>query len=221
MKKKILILTAFALLAFGCSRTNEVKNTAPVNAPPANAPTNTAPEPVKEEAFTSGTNPRADLISAAQKRQKLPFWSAKITSETNPAINAEMKYVAPDRYHFKLPSGEVIVIGNDSYSNEKGVWEKGDEDAGEFIKEQITSGIAEGAKNLQTVEIVGKEKVNGKDATVYQHKFGDITTRVWLANDSGLELKNQVEANVGGTMQKQTTIYDYETPVKIEAPKID
>ena len=219
--KKVLILTAFALAALACGKTEEVKNTATNTAPAANTQANTAPEPVKEETFTSGANPRADLISAAQKRQKLPFWSAKITSETNPAVNAEMEYVAPDRYHFKLPSGEVIVIGSDSYSNEKGKWEKGDEDAGEFIKEQITTGIAEGAKNLQTVEIVGKEKVNGKNATVYLHKFGDITTKVWLANDSGLELKNQVEANVGGTMQKQTTVYDYEKPVKIEAPKID
>jgi hypothetical protein len=219
--KRILILAAFALTFAGCSGTNEIKNPATVNAPAANAPANTTAEPLKEEVYTSGANPRADLISAAQKRQKLPFWSARITSETNAAVNAEMFYVAPDRYHFKLPNGEVIVIGSDSFSNEDGTWKKGDEGAGEYIKEQITTGMNEGAKTLKDVQIVGKEKVGGKDATVYAHKFGDISTKVWIGTESGLELKNEVEANIGGAMQKQTTVYDYEKPVKIEAPKID
>lgn len=221
--KKILILTTFALLAFGCSRTEEVKNTAPVNAPPVNAPANTSTNTstVKEETYTAGKDPRADLISATQRLQKLPFWSARITSETSPETNAEMEYVAPDRYRIKKAEGEVIVIGIDSYSNENGKWEKLDDDIGEFIREQTRTGVEEGVKNLQDVKIAGKEKVNGKDATVYTHKFGDIMTKVWIGTESGLQLKNEVEANVGGTMQKQTTVYDYEKPVKIEAPKID
>lgn len=221
--KRILILTAFALAAFGCSRTEEVKNTAPVNAPAANAPANaeTNTTTVKEESYTSGANPRADLISATQRLQKLKQWSARITSETMPEANAEMEYIAPDRYRIKKADGEVVVIGNDSYSNEDGKWEKLEDDIGEFIREQTRAGIEEGVKNLQNVEIVGKDKVNGKDATVYRHKFGDITTKVWIGTESGLQLKNEVEANVGGTIQKQTTVYDYDKKVSIEAPKIN
>lgn len=222
--KKILFLTSIALISAACGNSTEVKNSA-ANAPSANANaanSQTVSEPpVKEEVFTAGADPRADLISAAQKRQKLPFWSAKVTSETNSVVNAEMEYIAPDRYRFKLLSGEVIVIGNDTYSNEDGKWEKDDEGAGDNIKEQITMGITEGAKNLKDVQIVGKEKVNGKDATVYLHKFGDISTKVWIANDSGLELKNEVVANIGGKVQKQMTVYDYDKKISIEAPKID
>ena len=222
--KKVLILAAFALLAFGCSRTEEVKNTAPANAPNANAPANTQPEapPAKDESYTSGADPRADLISAAQKRQKLPFWSAKVMSGEDSKPVAEMKYAAPDRYHFKTLLGEAIVIGNTSYSNEDGKWEKDEDGEGESIREQITKGINEGAFNLKDVQITGKEKINGKDAAVYFYKAGNATTKVWLASDSGLELKNEIEAvNEAGIKQKQTMIYDYETPVKIEAPKID
>ena len=221
--KKILFLTAIALISAACGNSTEVKNSA-ANAPSANANaanSQTVSQSVKEEVFTAGADPRADIISAAQKRQKLPFWSAKVTSETNSAVNVEMEYIAPDRYRFKLLSGEVIVIGNDTYSNEDGKWEKDDEDAGDNIKEQITMGINEGAKNLKEVQIVGKEKVNGKDATVYYHKFGDISTKVWIANDSGLELKNEVVANIGGKVQKQMTVYDYNKKISIEAPKID
>ncbi len=132
--KRSLILAVFSLLAFGCSRTEEVKNTAPVNAPAANAPANasTNTSTVKEEVYTSGANPRADLISATQRLQKLTQWSARITSETMPEANAEMEYVAPDRYRIKKADGEVVVIGNDSYSNEDGKWEKLEDDIGEL-----------------------------------------------------------------------------------------
>lgn len=222
--KKILILTVFAIAAFGCSKTEEVKNTAPVNnAPAANTATNTAANTsvVKEETYTSGANPRADLISATQKLQKLPFWSARITSVTMPETNAEMQFVAPDRYRIVKADGEVIVIGNSSYSKEQGKWTVLEDDIGEFIREQTRAGMEEGVRNLQNVEVVGKDKVGGKDATVYSHKFGDIMTKVWIGTESGLQLKNEVEANIGGTIQKQTTIYDYDKPVKIEAPKIE
>lgn len=220
--KKILISTVIALVAFGCSKKEEVI-TYPINSPAANTATNRATNTsvVKEETYTSGANPRADLISATQKLQKLPFWSARITSFTMPETNAEMQFVAPDRYRIIKSDGEVIVIGNESYSKEKGKWTVLEDDIGEFIREQTRSGMEEGVKNLQNVEIVGKEKVNGKDATVYSHKFGDIITKVWIGTESGLQLKNEVEANIGGAIQKQTTIYDYDKPVTIEAPKIN
>lgn len=219
--KRIIVLTAFVLCAFGCRTTEEI-GTKTANAPAANAATNSQPnEPVKEEVFTAGVNPRADLISATQKLQKLTFWSARITSETTPDANAEMQYVAPDRYRIKKTDGEVIVIGNDSFSNENGKWEKLDDNIGEFIREQTRSGIEQGVRNLKDVQIVGKEKVGDKDATVYAHKFGDISTKVWIGTESGLQLKNEVEANVGGKTEKQTTVYDYDKKVTIEAPKIN
>jgi hypothetical protein len=222
--KKVLILSAFALIAFGCSRTQEVSNTA--NAPATNtAQTNAerqkpAAPPAKEETYTAGKDPRADLIAAAQKRQKLPFWSARVTVENMPQMNAEMYYVAPDRFQFKLPASEAIVIGNETFSNEEGVWVKEEEGAGENIREQITSGINEGAQNLKDVSIVGKEKINGQDANVYSYSAEGIMTKVWIATESGLELKNQIEMDSPETGKlKRTTVYDYVTPVKIEAPK--
>jgi hypothetical protein len=221
--KKILVLTALAALAFGCSRTEEANNAAPADAPAANAPANTTSNtmPVPEENYTSGANPRSDLISATQKLQKLQFWSARITSETMPEANAEMQYLAPDRYRIKKTDGEVIVIGKDSYTNEGGKWEKMEDDVGEYIREQTRTGIEEGVRNLQNVEVVGKDKINGKDATVYAHTLGEVKSKIWIGTESGLQLRNEVEANFGGTVQKQTTVYDYDTPVKIEAPKIE
>ncbi len=222
--KKILILTAFVLISAACgASTTEVKNAA-VTAPAANANaanSTTVSEPAKEATFTAGANPRDDVISAAQKLQKLEYWSARITSETTPEANAEMQFIAPNRYRIKKTDGEVIVIGNDSYSNEEGKWKKLDENIGEVISSQTKAGIAEGIKNLKDVQILSKEKFNGKDATVYMHKIGDVTTKIWIASDSGLQLKNEVEATIAGKLEKQTTVYDYDKKISIEAPKID
>jgi hypothetical protein len=90
-----------------------------------------------------------------------------------------------------------------------------------MIKSQTQNATAEAVKTLKDVQIVGKEKLNGRDVTVYSHKNGDITTRVWIANDTGMQLKNEIEATIEGRTQKQTTVYDYDKPVKIEAPKLD
>ena len=219
---RILFFITFALISTACSTTSEIKNTT-TNAAPANSAINAKPttQPVKEEVYTSGTDPRADIISAAQKLQKMPFWTAKVSSETNTDANAEMEYFAPDRFRIKKNDGEVVVIGNDSYSNEDGKWTKLDDNIGEIIRNSTKAGIEEGVKNLKDVKIVGKEKFNGKDATVYSHEIGGVKTKIWIGSESGLQLKNEVEANLAGGVQKQTTVYDYDKKVSIEAPKIN
>lgn len=221
--KKIILLNLFTLLAFGCgtNSTSEIKNT--TNVAPASSPVNSQPasQPIKEETFTSGANPRADIISAAQKLQKMPFWTAKVSSETNADANAEIEYFAPDRFRIKKIKGEVVVIGNDSYSNQNGEWIKLDDDIGEVIRNTTKAGIEEGVKNLKDVKIVGREKFNGKDATVYSHDIGGVKTKIWIGSESGLQLKNEVEANLAGETRKQTTVYDYDKKVSIEAPKIN
>ncbi|MEP6902913.1 MAG: hypothetical protein ABJA66_14260 [Actinomycetota bacterium] len=215
--KKILFLAVAALISAACATsTTEVKNAA--NSTVANAPNNT--ETSKKAEFTAGANPKSDVISSTQKLQELEFWSAAISSETSPDLNAQMEYIAPDRYHIKKANGEVIVIGKDSYENDNGKWKKLDDNIGEFIKSQTTTGIEEGIKNLKDVQIVGKENINGKEATIYSHNIAGVQTKVWIENNSGRQLKNEIEASVSGQVQKQTTVYDYDKKFKIEAPEI-
>lgn len=57
--------------------------------------------------FTAGADPRADVVSATQKLQKLEFWSATVTSETSPEAKAEMEFIAPDRYHIKRRTAKL------------------------------------------------------------------------------------------------------------------
>jgi hypothetical protein len=224
--KRILILTGLALIAFGCSKTEEVKNTT-VNAPAANTQANTDSEPVKDDVFTAGENPKSDVFYSTKKQMAAPVWSVTVTSETAMELNMLMEHVAPNRYYVKQPEGEVIVIGKESYVNQKGKWQKVEVDLSEMINSQAKMVTEDALQNIKDVQKVGTEQVNGKEAIVYSYKSegekaGEgTTTKVWVDKNSGLPLKINVEGMINGKMQKVSSVYDYDKPVKIEAPKID
>ena len=224
--KKILIIMTLALSIAACSRSEEVRNTATTNAPPAaNTAANTS-EPVKEpEVFTAGENPRGDVVYSTKKQMATGVWSANVTSETTPELNMLMEHVAPNRYYVKQPAGEVIVIGGDSYVNQNGKWQKVGIDLSEQLSSQAKLVTEEALANIKDVQKVGTEQVNGKEAIVYSYKTdaedeGAVTTtRVWIDKIKGLPLKINVEGTINGKAQKVSTVYDYDKPVKIEAPK--
>jgi hypothetical protein len=225
--KRILILTVIALAAFGCSKTDEVKNTT-VNAPAANAPAN-APavnEPVIEENFTGGANPKSDVFYSTKKQMSAPVWSVTVTSETSEELNMLMEHVAPNRYYVKQPKGEVIVIGSDSYVNQNGKWQKVEVDLSQMINSQAKLVTEEALQNIKDVQKVGTEQINGTDTIVYSYKSegekpGEgTTTKVWVDKANGLPMKINVEGMINGKMQKVSSVYNYVKKVSIEAPKV-
>jgi hypothetical protein len=227
--KRILILTALALIAFGCSRTDEVKNTTVANAPAANTEAN-APavsEPVIEENFTGGANPKSDVFYSTKKQMATPVWSVTVTSETALELNMLMEHVAPNRYYVKQPGGEVIVIGKDSYVNQNNKWQKVEVDLSQMISSQAKLVTEEALQNIKDVQKVGTEQINGIDTIIYTYKSEgenpgeSTTTKVWIDKNNGLPMKINVEGMINGKMQKVSSVYDYEKKVKIEAPKID
>lgn len=224
--KKVLILAAFALLTLSCSRSEEVKTTPPASAPPAaNAPAaNSAPV---AEVFTAGENPRGDVLYSTKKQMSAQVWSGTVTSETTPELNMLMQHVAPNRYYVKQPAGEVIVIGSDSYVNQKGKWQKVGIDLSEQLSSQVKLVTEEALAGIKDVQKVGTERLNGKETIIYSYQTEaedsgeSTTTKVWVDKTNGLPLKINVEGTINGKAQKVSTVYDYDKPVKIEAPKID
>lgn len=228
--KKILVLSAFALIAFGCSRTSEVSNTGNVNAPAANTTqANVAAEsqPVKDDVFTAGENPKGDVFYSTKKQMSAPVWSATMTSETTPEMNMLMEHVAPNRYYVKQPQGEVIVIGRDSYINRGGQWEKAGIDLSGMLNSQAKLVTEEALNGIKDAQKVGEEKFKGKDAIIYSYKTEgeeegeSAATKVWIDKSTGLPLRIDVEGKVNGQTQKVSSVYDYDKKVIIEAPKVN
>jgi hypothetical protein len=226
--KRILILTAFALIFAACSKPEEVKNTT-VSVPAANTQANTPAnvEPVKDDVFTAGANPKGDVFYSTKKQMSVPVWSATVTSETAAELNMLMEHVAPNRYYVKQPEGEVIVIGSDSYVNQTGKWQKVGIDLSEQLSSQARLVTEEALQSIKDVQKVGTEQINGKETIIYSYKTenaeagGETATKVWVDKNTGLPMKISVEGTVNGQKQKVSTVYNYEKPVKIEAPKID
>ncbi len=224
---KLFIFTIFialVLIFIGCSSEPANTNTA------ANTPVNAAPEPLPEidvnAPFVPNADPKIDLLSSTKRLQSHESWSATSTNDAMPDFKTEMEFVAPDRYHIKNDLTEIIAIGSESYVKEEAGWKKVDEDIGAEIKEMQKSFNAEGMKTIREVTKTGTEKIGDKDATIYEYTVEPgpetfkRTTRVWIANDSGLPLKIIIETENAGQKQKQTTVYDYDKKINIEAPKV-
>lgn len=227
MNKFIFTFLAVLLfVSFGCS-SNETANTTTNSA--ANAPANTAvaekePEIDISAPFTPSANPKDDLLNSTKRLQGAEAWTATLQSNLFPEMKTELKYAKPDRYHIKNAQSEVILIGKDGYGKQGGKWEKINEDFGALIEQMKKNFNAESMKSINEVKKTGTEKIGSKEATIYEYSIGgnnvmQNTTKVWIASD-GLPLRTVVETQQPDAIQRVTTEYSYDKPVKIEAPQI-
>ncbi len=214
MKKLLPIL--FALIAAGCGGSPEVRNT---NTPTANI----QPAPVNANAADIDKT-RDEVVKSVRGLKDLKFWTARTEIESMPALSGEIRYAAPDRFYFKQGPNEAIVIGDDTYTIENGKWKKSDFDMSGLKKIQENALTEDDVKKIKNVQTVGNETLNGRRTTVYTHSLinGSVetATKMWIDEETKLVMKSVVENRAGKQVQKIITTYDFETPVKIDVPKI-
>lgn len=230
MNKSIFTFFAFLIfISFGCSSQSGTTNTtattnSAANTTAANTVAQTEPEIDITKPFEPSANPKDDLISSTKRLQVHNSWSATLVSNLYPEMKTEMQYVAPDRFHFINPVNEMVIIGNDGYQKQGKTWAKLTGDFNRVIDQMKQSFNAETIKAISEVKKTGVEKIDGKDATVYEYSNPDQNlpqnvTRLWISND-GLPLKRMLETQNASETQRISITYDYDKPVKIEAPKI-
>ncbi len=216
--KRILILMILSFVA-ACSSSNE----APANSSTVPTP-NTTPSAAANTETAESEKAKEEVVTSARKLKDLKFWTARTEIESSPALSGEIQYVAPDRFHFKQGGNEAIIIGDQTFTKENGKWIKSDYDMSGFKKIQENALTEEDVKKIQDVQVLGEETLNGKKTTVYAHRTGgssiDSVTKMWIDRENGLVMKSVVENRIGKQTQRIVTTYDFDTPVKIEAPKI-
>jgi hypothetical protein len=212
----------FGLLLFvaflgACSSEPYSKNAVPPNSTPANSTTGSNVNAAESE------KAKQDVVTSTRKLKDLKFWSAKTEIEDMPALSGEIKYVAPDRYYFKQGANEAIVVGDQTFTKENGVWKKSDFDMSGLKKIHENALTEEDVKKIQNAEIIGSETLNGRKTTIYAHSMmnGSVVTatKMWIDQATRLVMKTVVENRAGKQVQRVVTTYDFESPVKIEAPK--
>ncbi|MBK7704570.1 MAG: hypothetical protein IPJ30_02040 [Acidobacteria bacterium] len=214
----IVIVLAFSLLG-ACSSAPDPKNAVPA---PKDAPVNSNASPNVNSAESEKA--KEDVVASTRKLKDLKFWTAKTEIENMPALSGEIKYVAPDRYYFKQGANEAIVVGDQTFTKENGKWQKSDFDMSGLTKIRENALTEEDVKKIQNVSVIGSETLNGRRTTVYAHRATSGTvesaTRMWIDEETKLVMKTVVENRAGKQTQRVTTTYDFDTPVKIESPKI-
>ncbi len=177
---------------------------------------------------TASSDPKADIVAAANKFTALKSFSAKMDGIGQTEIKSQVDYVAPDRYHVRYLGGtgagmEMIIVGSQSYMKPSGgAWNKvpGDAKSIPTLRDSFTE---EGLKTLSDVKFEGDDNVDGKSSLAYSYKnvtpVGNypFTSKIWIDKNTGLPIKIYVEYS-NGVLKNMTVRYDTETPITIEPP---
>lgn len=227
MDKFIFTFFAFLLfISYGCNSgatntTNTATNASTTNTTVAEK----EPEIDVNAPFTPSANPKDDLLNSTKRLQAHESWSATLENNLYPEVKTELEFVKPDRYRIKNMATEIIVIGKDAYGKQNGKWQKLPADIGAEIEQMKKGFNAESMNAIREVKKVATEKVGDKEANVYEYsisgdKIVQNSTKVWIATASGLPLKTVVETQQTDAVARQTTVYNYDKSVKIEAPQV-
>lgn len=214
--RKLVAIAAFAVVVSACG--GGIKESTPASEPPRVI--NLADDSGKAPDFTSGANPSADIVSAIMGLQREAFWTSKISSPTLKEMDTTLLYAAPDRYHMKSVDSEIIAIGKLSWLKDGQGWVKSDIDFGGAIQGARPRLDAAAASRMKDVKLLRKEDRAGKAVSVYSYTDADIVNTIWIEDGTGRLLQTTAQIEFGGKTHDRTTVFDYETPVRIEAPKV-
>ncbi len=107
-----------------------------------------------------------------------------------------------------------------------GRWMKFPMDMGAMIKSMTPEAMKKAYEGMSNIREIGSAEVEGRDATGYAYDskvtmMGFTSTssvRVWIDDETGLPLKQEIDGKAMGTRSTTVQVYDYETPVSVRAP---
>ena len=218
MKNLVFVIVLLAWAALGCKMFGSSSES---NTSTGANRTSTETAPAKS---SSTGDPKADLIAASKKFGELPMFKVVMDLKSAQNMRIEMEYIAPDRFHMKNGSTmDIIAIGSNTYMKTGGKWQKVQVNMADSISKMRDSFNEEGIKSLDSVEIVGEENINGKDAIIYSSN-GTLPadgkkykSKTWVSKSDGLPIKIEV-VYAEGDLKHMTTNYDTDSKITIDAP---
>lgn len=209
------------------------KTSSPTTAPakaPTSAPAKTAPTTAPSTSSAAPTpamsgDAKDALMKVFAAQQAAKAWRATQTVDSSgKTSHRTIEYVAPDRYHMKTDTAEVIIIGGKAYQNANGKWMESPAMAGVF--QPMLEEFKKLPVEMTDVKIVGTEDVNGVKATIFQFnssaKVGDQTVnsavKVWARPSDNLPIKQEVTGEFAGRKSTTTQTFDYDPNLKVDPP---
>jgi hypothetical protein len=171
-----------------------------------------------------------EAMSAAFAAQsKEPSWRMRqtiVSSGAGETMEQVMEYAAPDRYHMTMQQMELIMIGGRTWLNMGETWVEngslGQAIAGTLDQLPNPETLSASGMPMADVEDLGTESIDGKAATkigyTLTHPEGSLTGTLWIAQDSGLPLRQLMKTSYGEFDAEITSDFEYGDKIEIEAP---
>lgn len=175
--------------------------------------------------------PKEDIMAAHQKLvERGKFRMTSVTEGGGDTTRTEAFVEWPDRYHMKVDAAgqknEMIILPAGTWMKQGGTWMKFPMDMSAMIKSMTPEAMRKGYEGMGNVREIGSAEVEGRDATGYAYDskvtmMGITSTssvKLWIDDDSGLPLKQEIDGEAMNTRSLTVQVYDYETPVSVKAP---
>jgi hypothetical protein len=242
MKLLALVLAGLAIAAVGCSSilpsktdntnlgaANQAPTTVPTQVPTPTKPpaptATTAPTATSAPAAASLGDPKSAILKglAAQLKTK-SFHVVAISQVNGKTTTRTVDYVAPDRYHIKTETMDVILIGDKVYVNTKGKWALNP--AMSALVKPLLDELRNIPVDITDVHLVGPDIVNGVPTVAIMYAstvtIGNTVvksaSKAWLRVSDGLPVKQEIDSDVGGVKTHISQTIDYDSTLKIDAP---
>ena len=190
------------------------------------APTVTpAPTPADSQ-----SDMRAYVLAALHSLSELPHrLESKIVFTDGTTVITTIEYAPPGNKHLFYPDGEMIVVDNKVYNRAKGEeWRESPMDATQISYPDM------GIGNLDDIQFLGQEDLDGTPSLIYEASVFDETTDAtsvmtfWIGQHDSLLYKVVNDGQVGsldadtGNMKiveaVSTNTFSYDPSIEITAP---
>lgn len=175
--------------------------------------------------------PKEDIMAAHQKLvERGKFRMTSVTEGGGTTARTEAMVEWPDRYHMKTDAGgqksEMIILPAGTWMKQGGSWMKFPMDMSAMIKSMTPDAMKQAYDGMSNLREIGASEINGRDATGYAYDskvtmMGITSTssvKLWIDDDSGLPLRQEIDGEAMGTKSTTVQDYDYETAVSVRAP---
>ena len=132
-----------------------------------------------------------------------------------------IEYVAPNRYRMRMPMGDVITIGANTYMNAGGQWiqlSSGAPSARETLANLRAPAGTKAALDRAKITDLGAATLGGRPMhrwkIVTTMDGAPVTSTMWVGSDN-LPYRNEIVSSRG---RATVTYADYNAPIVIRAP---
>lgn len=207
-----MVIVVFGLLLAGCGKKAEREFVPPTRRPP---PPTVLPVAAPEVMIKNALDGE---FAATTERTHVTL------SKSGNLVEADIDYVAPDRYYYNIEGIELILIGKQGYAKVDGKWrtepkliDKARDDLVDIIRNSL---------KVEEAEFLEQVTYRSEPTHVYHYRLswtdqqGDKVSdgKMWIRVADGMPMKAEEDLFLGELRYRMNYQFEYDLDIKIEPP---